>query len=222
MQYCVAVLELGLGHYQPALQCGLRLYADDQPLLGTHVVPDLAEAAARCGETGLAETALGRLAERAIAAGTPLALGLLARSRALLTGNDEAEPLYEQAIEQHKKCPSAPQLARAHLVYGEWLRRQRRRRDDVSSCLPHTNTLTSMGAKAFAERARVELLATGKAPARGTAETAEEFVENEVRPVSAEDFRGGCLGFARWALVHQQVAELEDRLVQVGTEDRLA
>ena len=78
------MLELSLGNYQRALQCALEVYDDDAPFFGALALPDLVEAAARGGETGIAGAALGRLAERAAAAGTPLALGLLARSRALL------------------------------------------------------------------------------------------------------------------------------------------
>ena len=128
-QYCLAVLELGLGNYQAALKCALDVYEDDNPDLGTHVLPDLVEAAVRCGQAGLAEAGLGRLSERAVACGTPLALGLLARSRALLAGDAAAEPLYAEAIAHLQQCRARPQLARAYLVYGEWLRRQRRRRD---------------------------------------------------------------------------------------------
>ena len=69
---CLAVLELGLGNYQAALQCAVGVYDDDAPFMGTYVLPELVEAAARCGQTGLAEAALGRLAERAVASGTPL------------------------------------------------------------------------------------------------------------------------------------------------------
>ena len=146
VQYCLAVLELGLGNYQAALQCVLGVYDDDAPFFGTLALPDLVEAAARCGETGLADAALGRLAERAAAAGTPLALGLLARSRALLASDADAEPLYQEAIGHLGQCRAAPQLARAHLVYGEWLRRQRRRRDARGQLRTAHEMFTSIGA----------------------------------------------------------------------------
>ena len=132
-------------------------------------------------ETGLADAALGRLAERALAAGTPLALGLLARSRALLAGDDDAERLYQEAIGHLGQCRARPQLARAHLVYGEWLRRQRRRRDAREQLRTAHEMFTSMGAEAFAERARVELLATGERARQRTAETDEELTPQEAQ-----------------------------------------
>jgi len=180
-QHCLAVLELGLGNYQAALQYALGVYEDDAPVLGSNVLPNLVEAAARCGETEIAETALGRLAERALAAGTPLAFGLLARSRALLASDADAERLYEQAIEHLKACPSAPQLARAYLVYGEWLRRRRRRRDAREQLRTAHEMFTSMGAEAFAERARIELLATGERARPRTADTADELTPQEAQ-----------------------------------------
>ena len=181
IQYCLAVLELGLGNYQEALQCALGVFQNDAPYFGAQVLPDLVEAAARCGETGLAGAALGRLAERALATATPLALGLLARSRALLAADADAEPLYEEAIRHLGQCRARPQLARAHLVYGEWLRRQRRRRDAREQLRTAHEMFTSMGAEAFAERARVELLATGERARQRTAEAAEELTPQEAQ-----------------------------------------
>ncbi len=178
-QYCLVVLELGLGNYQAALHGVLGVQEDDAPFSAI-VLHDLVEAAARCGETGLAEAALGRLAERATAAGSPLALGLLARSKALLAG-DDAEHLYAEAIGHLTQCRSAPQLARAHLVYGEWLRRQQRRRDARQQLRTAHEMFTSMGADAFAERARVELLATGERARSRTAPAAEEFTAQEAQ-----------------------------------------
>ena len=180
VQYCLAVLELGLGNYQAAVQCVLGVLSDDAPFSAL-ALPDLVEAAARCGETGLADAALGRLAERAAAAGTPLALGLLARSRALLAGDADAELLYQQAIGHLKQCLAAPELARAHLVYGEWLRRQRRRRDARRQLRTAHEMFTAMGAGAFAERARIELLATGERARQRTAETQDELTPQEAQ-----------------------------------------
>ena len=185
-QYSLAVLELGLGNYQAAVQCALSVFQDDHPFLGTHVLPDLVEAAVRCGETGLADAALGRLAERAAAAGvaaagTPLALGLLARSRALLTSDDNAEPLYAEAIGHLGQCRSVPQLTRAHLVYGEWLRRQRRRSDARGQLRTAHDMFTAMGAGAFAERARIELLATGERARQRTAGTEHVLTAQEAQ-----------------------------------------
>jgi DNA-binding CsgD family transcriptional regulator len=181
IQYCLAVLELGLGNYQAALQCALGVFQNDAPYFGAQVLPDLVEAAARCGETGLAGAALGRLAERALATGTPLALGLLARSRALLADDADAEPLYEEAVKYLGQCRSVPQLARAHLVYGEWLRRQRRRRDAREQLRTAHEMFTAMGAGAFAERARVELLATGERARQRTAGTETELTPQEAQ-----------------------------------------
>ncbi len=181
VQYCLAVLELGLGNYQAALQCALVVFQNDAPYFGAQVLPELIEAAARCGETGLAGAALGRLAERALATGTPLALGLLARSRALLASDTDAEPLYEEAVKHLEQCRSVPQLARAHLVYGEWMRRQRRRRDARERLRTAHDMFTAMGAGAFAERARVELLATGERARQRSAGTAEELTPQEAQ-----------------------------------------
>jgi DNA-binding CsgD family transcriptional regulator len=180
-QYCLTVLELGLGNYQAALQSALGVYEDDAPDVGTQVLPDLVEAGARCGQTGVAEAALERLAERAAAAGTPLALGLLARSRALLAGDADAEPLYEEAVKHLTQCRARPQLARAHLLHGEWLRRQRRRRDAREQLRTAHEMFTSMGAEAFAERARVELLATGERARQRTAGTESELTPQEAQ-----------------------------------------
>lgn len=180
VQYCLAVLELGLGNYQAALQCVLGVQEDDAPFSAL-ALPDLVEAAARCSETGLAEAALRRLAERALATGAPLALGLLARSRALLAADSDAGQLYEQAIGHLKQCRAAPQLARAHLVHGEWLRRQRRRRDAREQLRIAHDMFASMGAKVFAERARAELLATGERTRQRTAETETDLTPQEAQ-----------------------------------------
>ncbi len=112
---------------------------------------------------------------------TPLALGLLARSRALLAGDGDAERLYEEAIGHLGQCWAKPQLARAYLLYGEWLRRQQRRRDAREQLRIAHEMFTSMGAEAFAERARIELLATGERARLRTAPAAEELTPQEAQ-----------------------------------------
>jgi DNA-binding CsgD family transcriptional regulator len=181
VQHCLAVLELGLGNWQAALQCALGVYEDDAPFTGAEVLPDLVEAAARCGETSLAEAALGRLAERAPAAGTPLALGLLARSRALLAADGNADALYEEAIAHLKACRSAPQLARAYLLHGERLRRQRRRHQAGDQLRTAHEMFASMGAEGFAERARAELRATGARLRQRMPGTRDELTAQEAQ-----------------------------------------
>jgi DNA-binding CsgD family transcriptional regulator len=122
---------------------------------------------------------LNRLSQRAKASGTPLALGLLARARAVLAGDLEAEQLYRESID-HLACSSArPELARSHLLFGEWLRRQARRRDARDQLRTAHDMLASMGIEAFAERARVELLATGERARKRTVETQDHLTPQE-------------------------------------------
>jgi DNA-binding CsgD family transcriptional regulator len=160
--YFVGVLEISLGNYGSALGCLDPAYTDDTPLVGTQALPEMVEAAVRAGRRDLAERALGRLAERATATGTALALGLLARSRALLAAPARARPDYEDALHLLARTRTAPQLARAHLLYGEWLRRQRRRREARVQLRTALEMFEAMGLRCFAERAGVELEATGE------------------------------------------------------------
>jgi DNA-binding CsgD family transcriptional regulator len=126
------------------------------------VLPELIEAAVRAGQREDADRALEILSERAQATGTPLALGLFARSRALLADDAEADSLYQDAVLHLRASLAAPQLARAHLLYGEWLRRQRRKNDARDQLRIAKEMFDSMGAATFAERARGELFAAGE------------------------------------------------------------
>ncbi|HME03541.1 MAG TPA: LuxR C-terminal-related transcriptional regulator, partial [Solirubrobacteraceae bacterium] len=179
VQHALSVLELGLGNYEAAMACGLQLFEDDSPFIGTQTLPGLVEAAVRAGRPDVAAQVLERLSERATASGTELALGLLARSRALVAS--EAEPLYRQAIAHLERSRSDAHQARGHLLYGEWLRRRRRRRDARAELRTAHEMLDSIGAEAFAERARVELLATGERARRRSAETLDELTPQEER-----------------------------------------
>ena len=160
--YALVILELGLSHYEAALTYALNVYRDDPPDLGTHVLPDLVEAAARSGCQDIARVALDRLSDRATASGTPLASGLLARSRALLADNATAESLHREAMDHLRRSGAAVHLARAHLVCGEWLRRRRRRRDAREHLRTARDMFDAMGANAFARRTSTELQATNE------------------------------------------------------------
>jgi DNA-binding CsgD family transcriptional regulator len=142
-------------------------------------LPELIEAAAGTGDTGIAGSALTRLAEFTTAAGTDFALGIEARCRALLSAGETAETLYLEAIERLGRTRLRPELARAHLLYGEWLHRENRRPDARQQLRTAYDMLAAMGAKAFAERARNELVAAGEVVRQRTAEPASTLTAQE-------------------------------------------
>ena len=160
----LTVLEMGLGRYAQALRAALRIYDDDPPGFGNRILPEIVEAGARGGDHRAAHAALGRLADRATASGTPWALGMLARSRALLAHDSDAGTFYGAAIAHLTDTSVRTELARAHLLYGEWLRRQKRRKDARSQLRTACDMFDAMGAAAFARRTRAELLAAGDSP----------------------------------------------------------
>jgi ATP/maltotriose-dependent transcriptional regulator MalT len=143
------------------------------------VVPELVEAAARAGNTDVAAGALQRLAETTQPSGNDLALGIEARCRALLSEGETAEGLYQEAIDRLGRTQLRPDLARAHLLYGEWLRRQSRRLDARRHLRTAYDMLTAIGMEAFAERARRELVATGEQVRRRTDENSDQLTAQE-------------------------------------------
>jgi DNA-binding CsgD family transcriptional regulator len=160
--YTTAVLNNGLGRYEAALASAQTACEyDDLGIFGLSLV-ELVEAGARSGAQEDAAAALAQLEERTGAAGTDWALGVQARSRALLSDGKAAERLYREAIERLERTRIAVHLARAHLVYGEWLRRENRRVDAREHLRAAHETFSHAGAQAFAERARRELSATGE------------------------------------------------------------
>ena len=174
-QWATAVLNNGVGDYQTAMTAAQR--ATDHP--GEIVSPpwalvELIEAAARSGKSETAAEALRRLAEVTSASGTNWALGVEARSRALLSDDDAAERLYRESIERLGRTHIRADLARAHLLYGEWLRRQRRRVDARAQLRIAHDMLDAMGMDAFAERARRELQATGETTRKRSVATGDE------------------------------------------------
>jgi DNA-binding CsgD family transcriptional regulator len=142
-------------------------------------LPELVEAAARCGRIDAAAAAVACLSERTRAADTDLALGIEARSRALISDGTAADGLYREAIDRLGRTRLRPELARAHLLYGEWLRRENRRVDARAQLRAAYDELTTIGMEAFAERARGELLATGEHVRKRTVQTRDELTPQE-------------------------------------------
>jgi DNA-binding NarL/FixJ family response regulator len=180
--YVRAVLYNGLGRYDDALAAARQAteYREDLAFFNWGLV-ELIEAAVRSGKPELAADALGQLSPTTSASGTDWALGVEARSRALLTEGGAAETLYRQAIETLGRTRVRVELARAHLLYGEWLRRERRRLD-AREQLRHAHQLfTEFGMEAFAERARVELEATGEHARKRTVETLYDLTPQEAQ-----------------------------------------
>jgi DNA-binding CsgD family transcriptional regulator len=174
----LVVLDVAQGRYSDALATGQQLAVDDPCPQGSQVLPWLIEAATRTGDIDSAESALERLRERANASGTPWALGLLEVSEAL-TNTADPERHYIRAIELLESTYVKTDLARAHLLFGEWLRRKKRRHDARSQLRAAFQLFDMMGAMAYAERARIELAATGERARRRTVDTSSELTPQE-------------------------------------------
>jgi DNA-binding CsgD family transcriptional regulator len=157
-----AILELGLGGYPEALRSARALAEADAPSWSNFALPLIVEAALRCGETDAATEALDEVVVRAEATGTPFALGLMWRCRALVADDDTTAPAFDRALDAFERTPWRTELARTHLVYGEWLRRQKQRTAARRHLRTAHDMFETMGAGAFADRARVELQSTGE------------------------------------------------------------
>jgi DNA-binding CsgD family transcriptional regulator len=177
--YASAVLYNGLGRHDAARDAAWQEFERDLVAYGPLLAPELAEAASRTGDTALVEAAVEWMSERTRVTPTDWALGIEARIRALLSEGDVAESLYRDSIERLGGTRARVHLARAHLLYGEWLRRERRRVDAREQLSTAHEMLDTMGVGAFAERARRELLATGETVRKRTVETRDELTAQE-------------------------------------------
>jgi DNA-binding CsgD family transcriptional regulator len=177
-----AIRYNGLGRYEDALAAAEQA-ADAARGLGPPILllAELIEAAVRSGQTQRATGPLAQLAEIAHAAGTDWALGTYARAAAMLADGEAVERLYREAIARLSHVKTRATLARAHLLYGEWLRRQHRRVDAREQLRVAHTMLSDMGMEAFAERARRELQATGETVRKRTVETLDELTPQEVQ-----------------------------------------
>jgi DNA-binding CsgD family transcriptional regulator len=181
-QWVSAVMHIALGRYEQAL-AEARHASEAAPELWTSrwALAEVIEAAARTGEPRVAGEALERLAEATNVGENDWGLGVLARSRALLGDGEAAESSYREAIERLSRVQLRPELARAHLVYGEWLRRARRRREAREQLGTALEMFTSIGMEAFAERAERELLASGESVRRRSVETRDDLTPQEAQ-----------------------------------------
>jgi DNA-binding CsgD family transcriptional regulator len=169
----------GLGRYEAALAEAQAAEQSAELHVSTWALPELFEAASRTGQTELAAEALGRLAKATSIGQTDWGQGIYARSRALLADGEDAERWYREAVDRLGRTGFRPELARVHLLYGEWLRRERRRTDARAQLRTAHDMLTAIGMQAFAERARRELRATGETARRRTASPHEQLTPQE-------------------------------------------
>jgi DNA-binding NarL/FixJ family response regulator len=178
--WATAVLYNGLGRYEDALAAAQQASEVTPELfISVWALPELMEAAIRSGNAELAPDALARLVESANASATDWGLGIAARSRALLSEGETTERLYREAVERLSRTRLRPELARAYLLYGEWLRREGRRLDAREQLRTAHDMFAAIGMEAFAERARRELLATGEKVRRRTVETRDQLTPQE-------------------------------------------
>ena len=180
VNWATAVLYNGLGRYPEAL-AAVEPAAEEtyQPLSTQLVLPELIEAAVRTGSAEIAREALQRLPAMTASQDSDWAKGLEARSRAMLSEGHHAEHYYAEAVERFSRTPLVPELARAHLLYGEWLRREHRRLDARRQLRAAHHLLAEIGADAFAERARRELLATGEKVRKREVDTNNQLTPQE-------------------------------------------
>ncbi|MGW0576521.1 LuxR C-terminal-related transcriptional regulator [Streptomyces sp. NPDC002920] len=179
--YLIAVLYNGLGRYQDALARAERAWEHEELAGFGFTLFEQVEAGARSDAPEAAAAALRRLEEQAEASGTDWSLGVVARSRALLSDGPAADLLYREAIEHLERSRAAVYLARTHLVYGEWLRRENRRVDAREHLRIAFEMLQGFGARAFAERARRELLATGESVRQRAVDVREALTAQEAQ-----------------------------------------
>ncbi len=180
-EWATAVLHNGLGEYADAASAAERAYDLDVLGFGGFVLPELIEAAVRNGDRAAAELALARLVERSSTSTTEWARGIEAGTRALLSDGPEAEELYGEAIDQLGRSRVIVLHARAQLTYGEWLRREGRRVDARAQLKAALSAFETMGAVAFADRARRELLATGEKVRKRTDDTRDDLTPQEAQ-----------------------------------------
>ncbi|MGW1563156.1 AAA family ATPase [Streptomyces sp. NPDC002144] len=192
-QHALTLFELGRGRYRQAMKHARRVFEEDPPACGNLFLPLLVEACVRSGDRAGANAALARLEERAPLAATPWALGSLAVGRALTADGDDAGKFYQESVELLQQSPLALEQARARLLFGEWLRRRKRRSEARKQLRAAYESFDTFGAVPYAERARLELLATGATARRRSEETRFDLTprERQVASMAASGLTNG-------------------------------
>ena len=181
MDWAESVMFNGLGRYADALEAARRVVDHSELVELNWAMPELVEAALRVGDLDLAAETDRRLSERTRASGTDWALGIAARSHALLSEGTRADELYSESLERLGRTRLAVDLARAHLLYGEWLRREQRQRDAREHLRVAHQLFSEFGMEAFAQRSENELNATGERARRRTVDTRYDLTPQERR-----------------------------------------
>lgn len=176
-----AVAYNGAGRYEQAMDHAMRSCGPDYRDGGGNVVVELVEAAVRCGNRDRAQGAIGHLTTRTRSSGTQWALGLEARCRALLESDEAAQTYYLEAVDRLQRAGARPDLGRAHLLYGEWLRRGGQRKLAREHLRVALELFDTIGMPGFAERARRELLATGETARKRVEETRTDLTIQEAQ-----------------------------------------
>ena len=194
--WAAAILYNGLGRYEEAFGVATEAIESAWARSAPVYMHELIEAAARCGQPAAAVATLERLKATTVSSGTDWAIGIQRRSEALLAEGVAAEDGYRDAIDHLSRTTIRPELARAHLLYGEWLRRQNRRVDARAQLRTAYEMLTDMGIEAFAERARNELQATGETVRKRTVESYAELTpqEDHIARLAAEELTNAEIG----------------------------
>jgi len=177
----VALADMSAGQFQAGFEAASHVVRDDLPFTGEQALAELVEAAVRSGHHETAAGAFAVLADRTSAADTPWALGVRARCQALLADGNGAEGAYAEAISQLERSRAAPDLARTHLLYGQWLRRAKRRIDARGQLRTAHAMFQDMSADGFARQAASELRASGERARSRTPETELDLTPQETR-----------------------------------------